>query len=154
MTLTMSHDPAVFLSLLVFLPAVVALVHRVSARAATKRSSRFRWPTTVVVFVMTLVMIFGWTRRAVRSGRRPRCRTCSRVDWIPSFNIHYLMGIDGISFPLVVLTAFVCMLAMAASWPIKKHVKAYCILFLLLGNRACWACSWRSTSSCSTCSGK
>ena len=42
------------------------------------------------------------------------------------------MGLDGISFPLVVLTAFLSVLAMGASWPINKHVKAYCILFLLL----------------------
>ena len=42
------------------------------------------------------------------------------------------MGVDGISLPLVVLTAFISMLAMGASWTIKKHVKAYCILFLLL----------------------
>ena len=42
------------------------------------------------------------------------------------------MGLDGISFPLLVLTAFVGMLAMGASWPITKHVKAYCVLFLLL----------------------
>ena len=54
------------------------------------------------------------------------------VAWIPSFNIYYFMGLDGISFPLVLLTSFVSMLAMAASWPIDKHVKAYCILFLLL----------------------
>jgi NADH-quinone oxidoreductase subunit M len=32
----------------------------------------------------------------------------------------------------VLLTAFVCLLAMGASWSITKHVKAYCILFLLL----------------------
>ena len=54
------------------------------------------------------------------------------MPWIPSFNIYYFMGIDGISFPLVMLTSFVSMLAMGASWPIDKHVKAYCILFLLL----------------------
>ena len=54
------------------------------------------------------------------------------VPWIKSFNIHYFMGIDGISFPLVILTSFICMLAMGASWNINKHVKAYCILFLLL----------------------
>ncbi len=54
------------------------------------------------------------------------------VPWIKSFNIHYLMGTDGISFPLVILTSFICMLAMGASWNIDKHVKAYCILFLLL----------------------
>ena len=55
-----------------------------------------------------------------------------RVPWIPSFDIHYFLGIDGISFPLVVLTSFISLLSMAASWPINKHVKAYCILFLLL----------------------
>ena len=43
-----------------------------------------------------------------------------------------MMGTDGISFPLVVLTTFLSMLAMGASWPIKKHEKAYCVLFLLL----------------------
>ncbi len=30
------------------------------------------------------------------------------------------------------LTSFLSMLAMWASWPIQKHVRAYCILFLLL----------------------
>ena len=53
-------------------------------------------------------------------------------DWIPSFDIQYCMGLDGISFPLVLLTALISMLAMAASWSIDKYVKAYCILFLLL----------------------
>jgi NADH-quinone oxidoreductase subunit M len=54
------------------------------------------------------------------------------VSWIPSFQIDYYMGVDGISFPLIVLTAFISVLAMGASWSITKHVKAYCILFLLL----------------------
>ena len=54
------------------------------------------------------------------------------LPWIPAFNIHYMLGIDGISFPLVILTSFLSMLAMAASWPIAKHVKGYCMLFLIL----------------------
>ncbi len=54
------------------------------------------------------------------------------IPWIPAFNIYYSLGIDGISLPLVLLTSFLSMLAMWASWPISKHVKAYCILFLLL----------------------
>src|SRR4029077_16044285 len=52
--------------------------------------------------------------------------------WIPSFQIDYFMGLDGISFPLVALTAFVSLLAMGASWNIDKFVKGYCVLFLLL----------------------
>jgi NADH-quinone oxidoreductase subunit M len=54
------------------------------------------------------------------------------VPWIPSFNIEYFMGVDGISLPLVMLTALVCLLAAGASWSVKKYVKAYCVLFLLL----------------------
>src|SRR5436189_5016094 len=54
------------------------------------------------------------------------------IPWIPSFNIEYFMGVDGISLPLVMLTTLVSFLAMWASWSITKHVKAYCILFLLL----------------------
>src|SRR5262249_58971206 len=63
---------------------------------------------------------------------RAELQNAFSANWIPSFNIYYFMGMDGISFSLVVLTTFVSMLSMGASWPINKHVKAYCILFLLL----------------------
>jgi len=55
-----------------------------------------------------------------------------KVSWIPGFNIFYQTGIDGISLPLVLLTTLVSLVAMLASWNIAKHVKGYCILFLLL----------------------
>ncbi|MEX1042174.1 MAG: NADH-quinone oxidoreductase subunit M [Pirellulaceae bacterium] len=53
-------------------------------------------------------------------------------SWIPSFDINYFLGMDGISFPLVMLTAVITVLAMGASWSIEKHVKSYCILYLIL----------------------
>ncbi len=54
------------------------------------------------------------------------------LSWIPSFDISYSMGIDGISLPLILLTTLISLLAMAASWSVTKYVKAYCILFLIL----------------------
>jgi NADH-quinone oxidoreductase subunit M len=53
-------------------------------------------------------------------------------EWVPSWNIYYRLGVDGISLPLVVLTGLVSTLAMAASWSITKHVRGYLILFLML----------------------
>ena len=53
------------------------------------------------------------------------------VEWIGSWNIHYRLGYDGISLPLVVLTSFISMLAAMASWSINKLHKGYFILFLL-----------------------
>ncbi len=121
------------LSLIVFLPALGALVLAFFPREQEEPMKVFSLAVTVAVFALTLLMIFSQQQRlAVQSGRRPTCRKAFSLPWIPSFNINYFMGLDGISFPLVVLTAFVSMLSMAASWPITKHVKAYCILFLLL----------------------
>jgi NADH-quinone oxidoreductase subunit M len=123
--------PTVFLSGLVFMPAVVALIIAfLPARGETIK--RIALIATVIVFIMTLGMIFGigdWPRFLPATADMQHLFA---YDWIPSFGIQYLMGLDGISFPLIVLTAFISMLAMAASWPIMKHEKAYCVLFLLL----------------------
>ncbi len=55
-----------------------------------------------------------------------------RRSWIPSFNIQYYLGVDGISLSLVVLTGLVSVLACLASWNIDKQVKGYFALYLLL----------------------
>lgn len=52
--------------------------------------------------------------------------------WIPSYNIEYFVGVDGISITMVLLTALLSFLCMFASWGIEKAVKGYFALFLLL----------------------
>ncbi|MFO0863797.1 MAG: NADH-quinone oxidoreductase subunit M [Gemmataceae bacterium] len=56
----------------------------------------------------------------------------ARRGWIPRFNIDYFIGIDGISMAMILLTTVLFILSMIASWGIEKHVKGYCVLFLLL----------------------
>jgi len=55
-----------------------------------------------------------------------------RHSWIPSYNIQYIMGIDGLSVTMVLLTALLCPICILASWNIEKGVKGYFALFLLL----------------------
>ncbi len=55
-----------------------------------------------------------------------------QTDWIETFNIQYYMGVDGLSMPLLVLTALLSFLCIFASWNIERGVKAYMALFLLL----------------------
>ena len=55
-----------------------------------------------------------------------------KVPWIEAFNIHYSLGIDGISVPMVLLTALLSFLCVIASWNINEHVRGYFALFLLL----------------------
>src|SRR5947199_1237620 len=54
------------------------------------------------------------------------------ASWIPAFNIQYKVGMDGLSFPLVILSTFICLLACIASWNIEKMLKGYMALFLFL----------------------
>ncbi|PNV83635.1 MAG: oxidoreductase, partial [Desulfobacteraceae bacterium] len=55
-----------------------------------------------------------------------------KVPWIRAFNINYSLGIDGISVPMVLLTALLSFLCVIASWNINEHVRGYFALFLLL----------------------
>ena len=55
-----------------------------------------------------------------------------RAPWIPQFSVQYLVGTDGISFPMVVLTAIISLLACLASSGIKERQKEYYFLYLLL----------------------
>ena len=55
------------------------------------------------------------------------------ADWIPSIGAHYALGIDGISFLLVMLTTVLGAISILSSWSaIKLRKKEYYILFLLL----------------------
>ncbi len=55
-----------------------------------------------------------------------------QVSWIPAFNIEYFMGIDGVSVTMVLLTALLCFFCIFASFGIKKGIKGYFAMFLLL----------------------
>ncbi len=55
-----------------------------------------------------------------------------KAAWIPSFNIHYTLGVDGLSLPMVILTPLLSFLAVFVSWKIEKATKGYFALFLLL----------------------
>ena len=122
-------------SLIVFLPAIGALV---LALLPGNKPELIRYVTlgiTVAVLVLTVIGFLqpkDWNPSTRFDPESDQMQAVVNVGWIKSFDIFYSLGMDGISFPLVVLTGLVSLLAMAASWSIKKHVKAYCILFLLL----------------------
>ena len=132
-------QPALWpLSAIVFLPALVALFLALPI-IPKGREEFIRWIgllTTAAVFALSLWMavpaLFGVPQAAQFSVGEAGMQGVVKLPWIEAFGIEYLLGVDGISMPLVVLTTFLSMLAAAASWPIGKHVKAYFVLFLLL----------------------
>eukprot|EP01041_Mallomonas_annulata_P015479 gene15479-32716_t len=56
-----------------------------------------------------------------------------KAPWIENFNIHYHLGVDGISLWLVLLTAFINVVVIVASWEsITTRVNQYMGAFLIL----------------------
>jgi NADH-quinone oxidoreductase subunit M len=54
------------------------------------------------------------------------------VPWIPNLGINYSLGVDGISLLLVLLTALLTVVCIAASFRIEKKAKYYLAFMLLL----------------------
>ena len=57
-------------------------------------------------------------------------------DWIASLNVHFRLGLDGLSLVLVLLTAVLGPLSMLASWRQVNNPRLLNILFLLLQGAA------------------
>jgi NADH-quinone oxidoreductase subunit M len=67
------------------------------------------------------------------NGATPGMQFVEKYLWIPSLDVSYHIGIDGISLLLVVLTTFLTPIALLASWEsIDKKLKGYVALMLLL----------------------
>ncbi|OLC32592.1 MAG: oxidoreductase [Armatimonadetes bacterium 13_1_40CM_64_14] len=53
-------------------------------------------------------------------------------SWISNLGITYHVGVDGLSLPLIALTALLSVLSVVYSWRIEVRLKEYLFLFLLL----------------------
>ncbi|MBP8901058.1 MAG: NADH-quinone oxidoreductase subunit M [Thiobacillaceae bacterium] len=54
------------------------------------------------------------------------------AEWVPMFNIHYRLGVDGISMPFILLNSFTTVLVVLAGWEvIKDKVAQYMAAFLI-----------------------
>ena len=82
--------------------------------------------STGLQFLLTLVL---WQNYDAGNGSM---QFMVRAEWIPSFNISYILGVDGLSLPMAILTALLCFIGVFVSWNINKAVKGYFALFLLL----------------------
>src|SRR5688572_2414194 len=124
------------LTILIFLPSAGAILTMI-----VRGKGAVRWTaliTTIVTFLLSLLLLatFNWNVPPEQAADDATyayradspfgvVQMVQRAPWIKSFNIEYLVGIDGLSFPLVILSTFICMLSCLASWNIDKMTKGY-----------------------------
>ncbi|ABM41209.1 NADH dehydrogenase subunit M [Acidovorax sp. JS42] len=78
-------------------------------------------------FAVTLPLIGGFDNGSAAA------QFVEKSMWIERFNVHYHLGVDGIAFWFVPLTAFITVIVVIASWEaITERVNQYMAAFLIL----------------------
>jgi NADH-quinone oxidoreductase subunit M len=116
------------LSLAIWLPVIGGLL--VLATGADRNAGLAR-PLALAVavagFLVTLPLYAGFdTQTSAMQFAEMR-------DWIPRFNIHYHLGVDGISVLFILLNSFITPLVVLAGWKvIEDKVAQYMAAFLVM----------------------
>jgi len=114
------------LSWMVFFPLIGMVV---VALLPKQNHSLIRWVSvgvTAVPLLLGIVLFCTFDRSATGM------QFVERASWIPSFNIHYYLGADGLSVSMILLTVLLSFICIIASWGIKQGLKGYFAMFLLL----------------------
>ncbi len=123
----MSLTPGNILNWVLFTPLIGALV-LLAVPGAQK--NLIRWLANIIMLVSLLVAmpLVWWFDNSADGFQFEVAR-----EWIPSIGAQYQLGMDGISYLLVMLTAVLGFIAVLSSWSyIQQRVKEYYIMFLVL----------------------
>lgn len=111
---------------------------------ASKEASKkyFRWITvgiTGIQLILAIIIFLNFNTGLAGVNDPHGFQFMERFTWIRAtlpmmgaVNIEYFIGIDGISAPMILLTAIICFVASFTSFGINKQVKGYMAMYLLL----------------------
>ena len=115
------------LTFLIFFPLLGALLLLFADRKKTLYIKVFTLVFSVVEFGISLPLFFLFDEKT------KGMQFMEKVPWFPEWGISYLLGIDGISLLLLLLTTFLTVICVLCSWKaIEDKVKEYYITFLFL----------------------
>ncbi|MFH0980350.1 MAG: NADH-quinone oxidoreductase subunit M [Planctomycetota bacterium] len=131
------------LSWVVFLPTIGAVLCLFTPKELVKWVATFASGAALVLSLLlfgTFMGGGGGQATEIFGATYGKLHHVFRTEWITGehFAIEYFVGIDGLSFPLFILTTVVSFLAcvgsfnMTTAWKINKGERAYYILFLIL----------------------
>jgi NADH-quinone oxidoreductase subunit M len=119
------HTGAPLLSILIFAPLAAAAV-----AALVKNERALRWWTLAVT---TLAAAFSLKLYCGFNPDTAGFQFVERAAWIPSLRIEYILGVDGLSLLLILLTTLLAPLCVLASWTsIKVRIREFMICLLVM----------------------
>ncbi len=116
------------LSLAIWVPIVGGLL--VLATGADRNAPMARMlalATSVVGFLVTIPLYTGFDTST------SDMQFVEIARWIPAFNIHYYLGVDGLSVLFVLLNSFITIMVIIAGWEvIQNKIAQYMAAFLIM----------------------
>src|SRR5512141_1326706 len=115
------------LSVLVWLPVAVGILLLL---IGDRNPGAGRWLALLGTLATFAISVILWQQFDPTTATM---QFVEREPWIGAFNTWYHLGVDGISMPLIVLTAFITPLVVVAAWSvIEKRPCQYLAAFLIL----------------------
>ncbi len=122
----MNFIDAHLLSLILFVPAVAALLMLFLPDGENKLFHWFALGASLISFVLSLIVWFRF------DANQPGFQFEESYVWYEAIGSSFHLGVDGLSLTMVLLTTLLTPLAILASFSIHDRVKPYMILFLFL----------------------
>ncbi|CAI2717843.1 complex I subunit 4 family protein [Nitrospina watsonii] len=110
--------------LLIPLVAAILILFTDGNKAATIQKTATI--AVLLTFLGSLVLLFGY------DATNPEMQYVNSFQWVALLNIHFMIGVDGISLWMVVLTAFLSIMAVRFSAGQAENPKYFLALILLL----------------------
>ena len=118
-----------FLSLFVLIPLLMLLGLWLSRNLAQIRAVMVTGASALLVLAATLVVMYLNARHA---GATDEMLFCADMVWYPALNIHYSVGVDGISVAMLLLSAIIVFTGTFASWRLQPLTKEFFLWFTFL----------------------
>ena len=122
----MNFIDAQLLSLILFVPAIAAVVILFLPDGEHKLIRWFAFGASLIPFVLSLVAWFRF------DANQPGFQFEETYVWYEAIGSSFHLGVDGLSLTMVLLTTLLTPLAILASFTITDRVKWYMMLFLFL----------------------
>ncbi len=116
------------ITLIVFLPVAGAAVIAVAGR----EQMLVRRIALGAMILNLILATYAWLSYSANGPIIEQLGQYGSNPWIPGVNASYLLTIDGLSMPLVFLTALLGVVAVLGSWHVKERVREYHVWLLML----------------------
>jgi len=118
-----------YLTTILFLPAVGAII---IAFISSENEGIIKRVAAIFTGIPLILAIYLFAIFDRSLGAAGVIQFEEKYLWIAPLNAHYHLGVDGLSMPLVLLTAFLGFLAVFISWKVHERPREYFAWLLLL----------------------